>query len=371
MSNTTLHQIILKQLILDWQKLNFTLFENQLKQPQIQLINQNQCLGLWDNAQKILKLQEQLVHQQPWLMVLEVLKHEMAHQYVSEYLKIIDDAPHGAIFQKVCMERNIDYHAYTRLEQLTIAQEPTTEKYQLLDKVRKLLALAQSDNVNEAEQATLRAQALIAKHQLDQLQKNDFKNIEFRQLGEPKHKHYLYEYAICKLLSEYFFIDIIWIPNCFNQKTQKTGMVAEILGSYENLEIAEFVYHFLVNNIEILWQKHKKNNVVKNSVVKNNAGKSSLRDMLSFKYGVIKGFESQLEQQKHKHVNEMGLIYLKDPNITEYLQKRYQRIQRKSHSWAPTSSFQDGKTEGEQLKLNHGITTENHDQSSKPPKLLT
>ena len=38
----------------------------------------------------------------------EVFKHELAHQYVDEAMRIHDDPAHGAAFTEVCHARGID-----------------------------------------------------------------------------------------------------------------------------------------------------------------------------------------------------------------------------------------------------------------------
>jgi hypothetical protein len=369
MSQQQLHQLIIKQLLLDWQQLNSRLFLHQMNIPQFQLLDSDRDLGKWSPSTRVLSIQMKVATQASWLDVLEVLKHEMAHQFVSEILNIKDEDPHGPMFQKVCQERGIDGRSYGRIsltyvesiedkEVFNLQNEvhttenkanETLDNHKILDKVRKLLSLAQSDNLNEAEQAAMRAQTLIVKHQLERYQQSHLDTpIEYRQLGMIKSKHFIYEYAITQILIDYFFVDVIWIPNCLDQTTQKIGSVAEMIGSFENLEIAEYVYHFLLENTEKLWLKHQKANQLK-----------GLKEKLSFKYGVIKGFENQLKSQKQVHINEMGLIYLKDPQIQAYLEKRHKYLSSHKNSWNPTQTFLAGKAEGEQLRLQKGIQSQN------------
>ena len=57
-----------------------------------------------------------LVTEHPWTVVLEVLRHEMAHQYVDEVLGVHDETAHGPTFQAVCEARAIDGRAAGVLE---------------------------------------------------------------------------------------------------------------------------------------------------------------------------------------------------------------------------------------------------------------
>ena len=56
--------------------------------------------GSWCEKTRSITLSEELLNKYPWEIVLEVLKHEMAHQYVSEILKKEDQ--HGPFFKEAC-----------------------------------------------------------------------------------------------------------------------------------------------------------------------------------------------------------------------------------------------------------------------------
>jgi hypothetical protein len=68
-------------------------------------------LGQWSRARRTLELSRTLVLVRPWLEVLGVLEHEMAHQYVDEVLREHGEPPHGPTFQRVCADRAIDARA--------------------------------------------------------------------------------------------------------------------------------------------------------------------------------------------------------------------------------------------------------------------
>jgi hypothetical protein len=52
----------------------------------VALSDSERRLGEWNRAQRTISISRRLVVQQPWGVVREVLKHEMAHQYVFEIL---------------------------------------------------------------------------------------------------------------------------------------------------------------------------------------------------------------------------------------------------------------------------------------------
>ena len=72
-------------------------------------------------------------------MLVEVLKHEMAHQFVDEVLGVHDEPDHGPVFRQVCDERGIDARAAG-------APDADRARDHVLDRIAKLLALAGSPN---------------------------------------------------------------------------------------------------------------------------------------------------------------------------------------------------------------------------------
>src|SRR5207247_2344668 len=103
-----------------------------------------------------------LLFEHPWGALVEVLMHEMAHQYVDEILAARDVQAHGLLFQRVCREFHIDGRARGVPE---VAAAGAREA--ILDKISKLLALATSPNPHEAESAMNAARRLMLKHNLE------------------------------------------------------------------------------------------------------------------------------------------------------------------------------------------------------------
>ena len=205
---------LLVQIELAWKNQNYQLFKKRLTLPQFQIDTHPSHYGSWSPGRRILTLSQSLLKNYTWLEVIEVLRHEMAHQYVDEVLRVKDESAHGETFKKVCRERGIDFRAHGHPELSESSQK-------VLTKINKLLALAQSDNQYEAETAANQAQALLIKHHftvyqqidlnyedstpLDQLSAQDFidslraqhqNHLYFRQLGSPKKRHYEYEYML-------------------------------------------------------------------------------------------------------------------------------------------------------------------------------
>src|SRR5690606_19881159 len=122
--------------------------------------------GAWLGAARVLRLSTRLLSRS-WAELTEVLKHEMAHQYVEEVEGYKPgEGPHGATFRRVCRERGID-------EGATGDPDPTSEgsdpkHYAILRRIELLLALATSENQNEAQTAMATARRLMLKYNLEE-----------------------------------------------------------------------------------------------------------------------------------------------------------------------------------------------------------
>ena len=96
----------------------------------------------------MIELSPKLLTDHGWGTLVEVLKHEMAHQFVAEVLGVLDESSHGPVYRKVCEERGIDSRAAGIPEAGDAAPQD-----QVLERIQKLLALAESQNEHEAQAA--------------------------------------------------------------------------------------------------------------------------------------------------------------------------------------------------------------------------
>ena len=131
----------------DWD--NRTRFGGRLVPPVLVLSDATSHLGRWHSATRTLELSRALVLHRPWLEVASVLEHEMAHQFVDEVLRVRGETAHGDTFRRVCAERGIDHRAAGAPTATSAAEGADTDR--VIDRIRKLLALAGSPNQHEAE----------------------------------------------------------------------------------------------------------------------------------------------------------------------------------------------------------------------------
>jgi predicted SprT family Zn-dependent metalloprotease len=106
-----LERLTLRALADAWDDTNATFFKRALRRPVLALSDTSQRLGRWVSAERTLEISRRVLSEQSWGVVLEVLKHEMAHQFVDEVLGQRSEAAHGPAFRQVCEERAIDARA--------------------------------------------------------------------------------------------------------------------------------------------------------------------------------------------------------------------------------------------------------------------
>ncbi len=348
--NGELERAALQAIYRAWEDLNGALFRFQLARPAIELTDSSSRLGRWHGGLRVIELSRSLLVEHGWGVLTEVLKHEMAHQYVDEILGQPDDAMHGSEFRRVCEERGIDASA---------AGIPQTEAAKsvdqhLLERIAKLLALAESSNEHEAQAAMSAAQRLMLKYNIDLAVSGRQAAYGFRHLGEPSGRVNESQRILAGILSDHFFVQTIWVP-VWRPLEGRRGSVLEICGSDANLELAEYVHAFLNVTAERLFSEFRKTA----------AGLRAKR--LTFIAGVMSGFRARLERERKKSKAE-GLVWVGDAALDGFFRKRHPRIRWQRYAVGHGSeAYARGREAGEKIVLHRGIRSNSR---ATTPKLL-
>jgi hypothetical protein len=301
-------------------------------------------------------LNERLLDQ-GWGMLTEVLKHEMAHQFVEEILGVPEDeGPHGATFRRVCVDRGID---------ATAAGDPTggtasgsemeQAQQKVLERISRLLALAQSDNEHEAQSAMTNARRLMLKYNLEAAVSVQMSDYGYRHLGAPTGRRMAWQRVLANILSDYFFVEVIIVP-VYRPREKKRGSVIEVCGTPTNLEIAAYTFEFLERASLELWKKHKREKKLRSD-----------RDKQSFLYGVMTGFSEKLDRDSKKNQTE-GLIWLGDPQLLRYFRARHPHVRHVSgRTTTKKDAYVAGRDAGGRLVLHRGVQAGG---SGAAPRLL-
>lgn len=349
--NAELEAALLRELRANYDWENHARFRNRLRPPMFALSEAAGRWGRWISATRTLELARHLVLERPWPEVLGVLLHEMAHQYVDEVLRAGDEAAHGEVFRKVCEERGID----SRAAGPPVPQEASSaEVDRVLERIRKLLALASSENQHEAELAMRKAHELMLRHNIEAAAAHASADYEIAHLGDPTKRGNRVDDAVMFVLLEYFFVKVIRIP-VYLPRLGKHGKVFEISGTRANVEMAKHVYAFLLATAERLWNENRADHRVRNG-----------RDRLTYQAGVIRGFQDKLGAERAE-LRGTGLIWRGDSKLDDFYHARHPRISSVKRTVRLTGAHDAGREAGRTIVLHRPIE---HGGSSGGPKLL-
>jgi hypothetical protein len=216
----------------------------------------------------------------------------------------------------------------------------------LIDRIARLLALAESPNAHEAEAAASAAQRLMLKYNLDVggTHASAPRAYRFLHVGKPTGRVSEAERLLAMILGRYFFVDVIWVP-VYRVLEGKRGTVLELCGSEPNLAMAEYVHAFLTNTAEQLWAEHKRSEKIRSN-----------RDRRVFLAGVMTGFADKLARQSVMHQEE-GLVWVRDADLGGFFRKRHPHIRHVRYAGnRKNEAYAHGKAAGGRIVIRKGVT---------------
>jgi len=315
-------------------------FRNTLIMPQLELVPTRHRLGRWIEATRTLELSRPLVLTEPWGVVVEVLKHEMAHQYVSEALGERSETAHGPRFRAVCEKLGID-GAATGMPVPSPEEDATVRR--VGERIARLLALAESPNVHEAEAAMAAAQRLLLKHNIDLRDARVAQGYVWKHVGTPTGRTTEAERVLSLLLAKHFFVDAIWVP-VYRPLEGKRGSILEICGTPANVAIADYVHGYLLQTAARLWRDHKAARGIRGD-----------RDRRTFLAGVMTGMNEKLGRESQK-AEEAGLVWVADGDLSRYFRKRHPHVRHVRYAGQRRSeAYAHGREAGQNIVIHKGI----------------
>lgn len=333
----------------------------KLSVPIIEVSNSSSNWGSWHPAGKTIKISARLIELHAWDVVINILRHEMAHQAVSELFHSHDS--HGSLFDQACDLLGVPREfrgASGDLPRIILdAEERATSSphRNLLMKIEKLLALAESCNEHEALLAMEKANYLIAKYNIRRIEQSQEARYECLILNHKTKRIENYQRKICSILCNHFFVKII-LSDLFDAEQCCTHKTIEILGTSENVLIANYVYSFLLAQMHSLWQQFQRTH------------HTTGRQKRSYCLGVLDGFARKLADQKQqdfpgKNHASGALMTLSvqlcnnDQGLNRFIDQRHPRLSRKKFSSARVylKEYEAGCCDGSNLTLNKGIVS--------------
>jgi hypothetical protein len=325
-------------------------YKIKLKKPVIEVRPLGNRWGQWDPETRTLSFSDKLILNHSWNVVLEILKHEIAHQYVTDIFG--SDESHGPLFKEACEKLGVAQwarRAESELETLTALGDihKTEEENRLLKRVEKLLALATSTNEHEALLAMQKVQELYAKYNLERIENKKSSQYLSEIIFTKKKRLERYQYVICSILNEHFFVEVIH-ASLYDAKKTTEFKVIELLGTRENVQMADYVYHFLMNQTEILWNGYRRERP------------KNPRARRSFCLGVVSGFRDKLDRhqkQVMKTDTSMAIVLKQDKELEGFVRTRYPRLIKIHHGARIHEAihYNAGKSRGASLVLHKGV----------------
>ncbi|HUU87426.1 MAG TPA: DUF2786 domain-containing protein [Candidatus Glassbacteria bacterium] len=325
--------------------------------------------GTWNINERILSVSPQLIRSMPYEAVVHVVRHEMAHMIVSELWKCGDRvSPHGETFQSACALLGIESTSCSSPSYL-MKFGKTNEK--IVDKVKKLMALGESPNKNESERALSKAHELMRKHNIDNLKEEREYEFTVRPIGISLGKRTPnYMYSIGRIVSDFYFVKYISSYH-FDENKWVNQRHFELFGKPENLDLAEYVFHFLYNQGQELWKEFKKVKKEEGFIVRGNTlvdpdgyYTSDNYSKSAFLEGVYSGYSAKLslgnEKQKkdfeqcenYASLNE--LLRTSESKLDKSYNSKY-NVKYSSRSAGSASGRSDGYQKGKSLQFRSGV----------------
>lgn len=350
-----LERKILHGLALEWEAARYLLdskYRKFLQMPAFSLKDMKRRLGYWSGEKNEICLNRDIALSRKWDFLKKILLHEMAHQVAEQIFGAYTETPHGPLFKKACYILRADYRASEDCSRINNNIEPDDHDTTIILRIKKLFALAESSNRNEAESAMEKAHELVAKYNIEIITNNTNRHFASISVGTPALRHPREDYNLAGLLRDYYFVWTIWVPVYVIEK-EKMGRILELSGTKENIEIASYVHDFIKHYIESRWPEYNSKKLL------NRHRKTDLAT------GIIKGFSAKLKTgAESKYHSTNALIKTGDPLLNKYIKYRYPHIVNISNksSSCDANVLQDGINIGKNLIISKGITKTNAEE---------
>jgi len=339
----------------------------KLLPPVFEISHSRKQVGGWQAETRTIKISSFLIRKYSWAVTINVLKHEIAHQICSEIYESAKVA-HGDDFKRACtllglpeeywraggdLSENIDLEG--------MGLKPASKGRRFVDRVEKLLALAESANEHEAALAMQKANELIEKYNILQLEAPLEVRYTYAIINKKKKRLESYQRQICKILQEFFHVRIV-TSYLYDPLINQTHKTIELLGSQENVSIAEYGYYFLENQLAALWADNKHKYRGRARTEKN-----------SYYLGLLNGFYNKLHVQKEMskkagrgkvsvdsgtQYSGYSLLVADDRRLNDYVDRRFPRLRKQSRGGIKIymSTYDEGLAAGKTITLHKGVT---------------
>jgi hypothetical protein len=333
--------------------------------------------GRWLERERRLVLSDELLVEQPWPAVLGILGHEVLHQLAGDLTPAgarRGQWPHGPAFQALggrlglapfYLGPAVDLRGSCPRPWPADESAPLPDQgRRMLEKVRKLLALAGSPVAAEAQAAMSAAARLLARHNLDLALDDSDQTLEYRRIPLAARRMDRRLTLISHILGRHFFVKTIFVPG-YDARTDTENHDLEVLGRPENTRLVEHVCHFLLERTETMWREHRRQRPGGGLVARH-----------SFINGLLTGFDRKLEAGASAAGSPGGfsaLVPVRDRGLEAFYRRRHPRVPRAGRKGARRhcpESARAGRAAGEALTFHRPLTGAARVEPGRPEPAL-
>jgi len=217
------------------------------------------------------------------------------------------------------------------------------------DKIKKLLALAESPNENESRAALLKAHQLMAEHKLTEIELREVKKQAIKDIRTN---------ITCSKCRNPWVVKLSAVIGenycCQGYRNHKRGSQVQhmgFVGLEEDVEICAIVFQYAVNCIlSEIKQIKRENAYYDNNYVK------KLCD--SYAYGFIAGIQEAFQRQQEEHRQSWGLVLMMPKEVEEAVKNwKKQKFKTQSQENISCEAYIEGYYEGKQFDPRKRLTT--------------
>lgn len=288
--------ILIEELAKEWEDLRFQ-HQLNLRPPTFQVQTLTSQLANWHPETRCITISSHALETLAWDSVIGILKHEVAHQIVSEIYNSSDQ--HGAEFQKAAdrigLLQPFRKHALDLDEARESEKRASTLPQDVARKIARIEALAHSSNPHEARVA----ESILGKMR-EELDSSATQEGMFRKtvsLGLKRVPHHIALAA--GILSEHFHVRVLFSSEFIVRDLERRQCLI-LFGQRHHVLMAEHVFMFLLRESDRLWKQEVSVRIAERP----SQSSSRIKERNDFLSGLMKGFASFLRDQEHRRTHE-------------------------------------------------------------------
>jgi len=295
-------------------------------------------LGNFDHEYLQIGLNRSLMYTTKDSVIRDIIRHELAHYLtLMRYGNSVDS--HGPEFRSICQECGFGPEvasATLNIDKANEDKEGDTVSERVLERVKKLLRLTKSSNPHESELATLKANEILLRHNIEMIGESREPIYIDRLLPQSRKTPKMS--AIYSILSNFVVMTVI-------NKGLGTCCI-EVSGSRTNVMLARYVAEFLDRELDRLW-----------NIASKEQGLSGVRSRNSFFIGVARGFNEKMKMSRSvMSESDQRALVVVDRDLKERTSGLYQRLRNTSSSAAVDAKASIiGRRAGGNLTIHQGL----------------